>query len=41
MKLRAGAGRVISRVLPEGVTPAARTLLWGRGLRAFADGLVS
>jgi MFS family permease len=29
------------RVLPEGVTPAARTLLWGRGLRAFADGFVS
>jgi MFS family permease len=29
------------RLLPEGVTPTARTLLWGRGLRAFADGLVS
>ena len=29
------------RLLPEGVTPAARTLLWGRGLRAFADGFVS
>jgi len=29
------------RVLPEGVTPIARTLLWGRGLRAFADGFVS
>ena len=29
------------RLLPEGLTPPARTLLWGRGLRAFADGLVS
>jgi hypothetical protein len=29
------------RILPEGVTPVARTLLWGRGLRAFADGFVS
>jgi len=29
------------RLLPEGVSPAARTLLIGRGLRAFADGLVS
>ncbi|HUK08153.1 MAG TPA: MFS transporter [Stellaceae bacterium] len=29
------------RILPQGVTPVARTLLWGRGLRAFADGLVS
>jgi MFS family permease len=29
------------RLLPEGVTPAARTLLIGRGLRAFADGFVS
>ena len=39
--MRTGAGRVISHLLPEGLTPAARTLLWGRGLRAFADGLVS
>jgi MFS family permease len=29
------------RFLPEGVTPVARTLLIGRGLRAFADGFVS
>ena len=29
------------RLLPEGVTPVARTLLIGRGLRAFADGFVS
>jgi len=29
------------RLKPEGVTPAARTLLIGRGLRAFADGFVS
>ena len=29
------------RLLPEGVSPAARTLLIGRGLRAFADGFVS
>lgn len=29
------------RILPDGVAPAARTLLWGRGLRAFADGFVS
>ena len=29
------------RLLPEGITPAARTLLIGRGLRAFADGFVS
>jgi len=29
------------RLLPEGVTSAARILLIGRGLRAFADGFVS
>src|SRR5215472_8077396 len=29
------------RLLPEGVTPVARTLLIGRGLRAFGDGFVS
>ena len=29
------------RLIPEGVTPVARTLLIGRGLRAFADGFVS
>ena len=29
------------RLLPEGVTPVARTLLIGRGLRGFADGFVS
>jgi len=29
------------RLLPEGVTPVARTLLIGKGLRAFADGFVS
>lgn len=29
------------RLLPEGTTPVARTLLWGRGLRAFGDGFVS
>jgi MFS family permease len=29
------------RLLPEGVTPVARTLLIGRGVRAFADGFVS
>ncbi|HKF72539.1 MAG TPA: MFS transporter, partial [Stellaceae bacterium] len=28
-------------LLPEGVTPVARTLLIGRGVRAFADGFVS
>ena len=32
---------MIGRLLPEGLTPVARTLLWGRGLRAFADGFVS
>ncbi|MGE5200897.1 MAG: MFS transporter, partial [Acidobacteriota bacterium] len=29
------------RLLPEGVGSVARTLLIGRGLRAFADGFVS
>jgi len=29
------------RLFPEGITPAARTLPIGRGLRAFADGFVS
>ncbi|MFI4987799.1 MAG: MFS transporter [Alphaproteobacteria bacterium] len=32
---------MIARLLPEGITPTARTLLCGRGLRAFADGFVS
>jgi len=32
---------VICHLLPEGITPVARTLLIGRGLRAFADGFVS
>src|SRR5260370_14130986 len=33
--------RMSWRLFPEGIPPAARTLLIGRGLRAFADGFVS
>src|SRR5260370_28128382 len=29
------------RLLPSDVLPETRLLLWGRGLRAFGDGLVS
>ena len=32
---------MMRRLMPEGVTPVACTLLVGRGLRAFADGFVS
>src|SRR5512135_1461715 len=28
-------------IIPTGVAPDARKLLWGKGLRAFTDGLVS
>src|SRR5262249_27263137 len=36
-----GQGLMRMGLMPEGVTPVARTLLIGRGLRAFADGFVS
>ncbi|MGH6969763.1 MAG: MFS transporter, partial [Stellaceae bacterium] len=33
--------RPLPRLLPAGVSPAAKPLYWARGLRAFADGYVS